>query len=204
MESNIKNMSLLSLDEVRPESLEQKSDEELLNLSLSSPEVFGLLIDRYEKAFLRKAAYLLGVGEEIKDVTQDALVKIYINAPKFKPENGSFQSWAYKILINTCLAHYNQRKRWRANVRRLPEAAEAMVPDQQGLMAWEKKLDHDYLLSLLSLLPVALAKLIKWRFIEMISDREIARREGISAGAVRTRIYRAKVKLKKLAANLPS
>lgn len=197
-------MSLLSPAEVVFEELELKSDEELLQLSLIRPDVFGLLIDRYEKAFLRKAAYILGGGEEMRDVVQDAFVKIYLNASKFKVENGSFQSWAYKIVINTCLAQYNKRKRRQANVLRLSEAAEEMIPDRQGLAAWERKLDNDYLLSLLSRLPVFLSRLIRLRFIEMVPEREIAKREGISEGAVRTRIYRAKEKLKKLAADLPS
>ena len=197
-------MSLLSAEEeIVPENLGQKKDEGLLNLSSTRPDVFGLLIDRYEKAFLRKATYILGSEEEIKDVVQDAFVKIYLNASKFRAAEGSFQSWSYKILINTCLAYYNKRKRERTNIFRLPEGVDELVPDKQGLAAWERRLDHDYLLSLLSRLPVFLSRLIKLRFLEMVPEREIARREGISEGTVRTRIYRAKEKLKKLAADLP-
>ncbi len=195
-------MFLLSPEEIVEENLGLKSDEKLLHLSLTRPDVFGLLIDRYEKAFLRKAAYILGIRDETKDVVQDSFVKIYINAPKFKETEGSFQSWAYKILVNTCLAHYNKAKRRQENVMRLPEGFDDTFSDEKGGAEWEEKLNKDYVLSLLSRLPICWSRLIKWRFIDALPEREIAELEGVSEGAVRTRIYRAKEKLKKIATEL--
>src|ERR1051326_7019238 len=44
--------------------------------------------------------------EESQDIVQEAFTKIYLNAKKFKKQEGAqFSSWGYRILINTALSH---------------------------------------------------------------------------------------------------
>mgnify|MGYP001564504531 CR=1 FL=1 len=88
------------------------TDEELLAKSFDDPRKFEALIDRYEEAFIRKAFYILGNKEAAEDAVQDAFVKIYKNARRFKPQPGAgFKSWGYRILVNTCFTAYKKHKR---------------------------------------------------------------------------------------------
>jgi RNA polymerase sigma-70 factor (ECF subfamily) len=183
--------------------LQEKKDEEILALSLSTPDAFSILIDRYQEAFLRKARHILGHDElGVEDIVQDTFVKIYANASKFKPVPGaSFKSWGYRILVNTCFTFYQKNKREKQFAFQVDEEIAEMVPDN-SLDTFEQKLDRDYLLSLMSKLPVMLARVLKLYTIDEKSQEEIAKTEGISIGAVRTRIHRAKKELKKIKTDL--
>ena len=62
------------------------------------PELLGVLIDRYEAAFLRKARSILYSPEEAEEAVQDVFTRIYVYADRYQPQEGaSFSSWAYAI-----------------------------------------------------------------------------------------------------------
>jgi len=77
-------MAYLSLEEEGAE----KSDEELLKVSLSHPSLFALLVRKYQEPFLRKAQGIVREREEAEDIVQEAFTKIYLNAGKFKKQEG--------------------------------------------------------------------------------------------------------------------
>src|SRR5581483_278743 len=81
-------------------------DEEVLRGSIKNPWMFGMLVDRYQEAFLRKAKFILHSDSLAEDAVQDTFLKIYKYADRFtEQENASFSSWAYKILSNTCYTY---------------------------------------------------------------------------------------------------
>jgi len=95
---------------VEPEANLQ--DEEVLARSLKHPSLFALLVRKYEAPFLRKAESIIRSRETAEDIVQETFTKIYLNASKFKKQEGaSFSSWGYRILINTALTHYARAKR---------------------------------------------------------------------------------------------
>ena len=94
------------------QEIEEKSDEEVLELSIEQPNLFAVLIDRYQEAFLRKAGSVIRNKEDAEDIVQETFTKIYLYAAKFQVQEGaSFKSWGYKILMNTSFTHYKKRKR---------------------------------------------------------------------------------------------
>src|SRR3989344_3093502 len=108
----------LSLDEKG----RNQTDEEVLAASVAHPSLFALLVRKYEEPFLRKALSIVRAQEEAEDVVQEAFTKIYLNAAKFKKQEGaSFSSWGYRILINTALTHYQKQKRDRTSHAELDE-----------------------------------------------------------------------------------
>lgn len=190
-------------DTYQRDALREKSDEEILALSLRMPDCFEIIIDRYREAFLRKARAILGEGEASADVVQDTFVKIYVHARKFTPREGaSFKSWAYKILVNSCFTVYKKRKREREfTVEMDPELAE-LVPSKAEALDLEHRLDTDFLVSFISRLPDLLGRSVRLHFLEGKPQKEIAAIEGTSVGAIRARIHRAKKELKKMKLNL--
>jgi RNA polymerase sigma-70 factor (ECF subfamily) len=174
------------------------SDEQILVASLSHPSLFALLVRKYEEAFLRKAASIVHEREEAEDIVQEAFAKIYINASKFKTvEGASFSSWGYRILINTALTHYQKRKREGGRVVELDEEIWALIPDK-NLRQFEKKEFVDEVASVLSRMPNTFARVLASFFIEGKTQEEIAREEGVSVGAIKTRVHRAKAEFKKV------
>ena len=83
--------------------LKEAKDEEILALSQIEPDIFELIIARYESAFIRKAKSILTNDEDAQDVVQEAFVKIYVAGKRFKVvEGASFSSWGYKMSDTLC------------------------------------------------------------------------------------------------------
>lgn len=178
--------------------VEDRSDEELLAASLTHPSLFAVLVRKYEEPFLRKAMSIVREREEAEDIVQEAFTKIYLNASKFKKQEGaSFSSWGYRILINTALTHYTKRKRQGKVAYTLEEEIWALIPDK-NLRQFEKREVMDEVASILSRMPELFVRALTLFFIEGKSQEEIAQEEGVSVGAIKTRVHRAKKEFKKI------
>lgn len=187
-------MGYLSLEEKG----EGRSDEELLALSVSQPSLFALLVRKYEEPFLRKARGIVRDEEEAIDVVQEAFTKIYLNAAKFKKQEGAqFSSWAYRIVINTALTHYARRKRKSGGEVALDDEIWALIPDR-NLRQFEKKELEDLIASVLTRMPEPMSRALSAFFIDGKSQEEIADAEGLSVGAIKTRVHRAKKEFRRI------
>ncbi len=177
---------------------EGKSDEDVLAASVARPSLFALLVRKYEAPFLRKAVGIVRSAEEAEDVVQEAFTKIYLNASKFKKQEGAqFSSWAYRIVVNTALTHYARRRREqgvRADID--PEIFE-LIPDK-NLRQFEKKEVMDEVASILTRIPPVFARALTAFFVEGKTQDEMAAAEGVSVGAIKTRVHRAKREFKKV------
>lgn len=193
-------MELLENNAEIKQDLNSRSDEEILALSVLNPEAFSILVERYEEAFIRKASRIIfNDPETVRDIVQDTFVKIYLNAKKFQVQEGaSFKSWGYKILINTCFTKYKKLKGERVFLSDLDPEIQELIPSKDEATREEQRLDTDYVLSLISKLPVILGRVLRLYSVEGKAQKEIAKLEGISLGAVRARIHRAKKEIKKM------
>jgi len=177
---------------------EERSDEELLALSVAQPSLFALLVRRYEQPFLRKAQSIIKDPHEAEDIVQEAFTKIYLNAKKFKVVEGAqFSSWAYRIVVNTSLTHYAKKKKSWEREAQLDEEIWALIPDK-NLKQFEKKELVDLVASVLSRMPSPMAKALSSFFIDGKTQEEIAEAENLSVGAVKTRVHRAKAEFKRI------
>ena len=187
-------MEYLSLEERAGE----QTDEELLAASLKHPSLFALLVRKYEEPFMRKAISIVRGKEEAQDIVQETFTKIYLAGPKFKKQEGaSFSSWGYRILINTALTHYARAKRRGERTVELDEEIWALIPDK-SLRQFEKKELLDEVVSVLSRMSPVFAKALSAFFIEGKTQEEIAKSEGVSVGAIKTRVHRAKQEFRKV------
>ena len=180
------------------ESVELEKDENILIASLAQPSLFSKLVTKYEAPFLRKALSIIHDEFEAEDIVQEAFVKIYLNAKKFKVMEGAqFSSWGYRILINTALTHYAKKKRqgmMRADLD--PEILE-LFPDKSVEEFGHKEIS-DEVASVLVRMPPLFARALTAFFIEGKPQEEIAKEEGISVGAIKTRVHRAKREFERL------
>ncbi len=172
-------------------------DEELLALSISvDPEAFSFIVERYRDAFLRNAMNILKDEQEAEDAVQEAFVKLYIKGNRFRViEGASFNSWAYRVLINTCLSAY--RKSSRKKTQSLEEV-QMLYGDIKAEERSEERLSYDAFLSVLSRMPEQFSSLLKNLVLFGRRPQEIALEEGVSVNAIRTRLHRARKAFKKV------
>ncbi len=88
---------------------QDKTDEELVRLSISNPEVFFCLARRYEDKLLRYIMRLAKFSRnDAEDVLQEVLIKTYYNLNGFDPEL-KFSSWVYRITHNQTVSEIRKR-----------------------------------------------------------------------------------------------
>ena len=189
-------MGLLDEQQIHTD-VTDKTDEEVLSLSVREPEHFRILLERYQDAFIRKAISILKNREDAEEVVQETFSKIYLYADKFTVQEGaSFSSWGYRILINTSFTKYQKLKRdWNGLQKLEPEIYETL-PDTKTEQ-FEKLEMSDYIVSVLSEMPDKLSLILSKHFIDGKPQKDIAKEEGISIGAVKTRVHRAKEAFRK-------
>lgn len=190
------------LDEHVNSSLDGIPDEEILRKSLENPALFSILVEKYQIPFLRKAQGIVHSKESAEEITQETFTKIYLNATKFKKQEGvEFKSWAWRILVNTSLTHYRKLKKTFGDVSYLDEIL-ANDPDNEMEIGvpLENTLDRDDRLGVIKeaieLLPTESAELVKAHYVEDKPYEEIAKKHGISIGALKMKLFRARKVLK--------
>jgi RNA polymerase sigma-70 factor (ECF subfamily) len=177
------------------EELGQASDEEVLAASRKLPDAFGILIDRYEAAFLRRAQHILYSREDAEEVVQDTFTRIYLYADRYEAQEGAqFTSWAYTILTRLCFTRYQKLKKERGRVLDMEPETFERLPDPEEFLH-DLSIKHE-VLNALSRLPESFSRVLSLQFLEGKSQEEIAALEELTVPAVKTRVFRAKKLLK--------
>lgn len=172
-------------------------DEELLLQSLDNPCLFERLVKKYQESFLRVSNRVLNNKEEAEDAVQDAFVKIYFNAKKFKKQEGiEFKSWAYKILINTALTRYRKVKRTRADT----EYNDALlsVEDKNYNIDFKRRGERDLIESVFRQMPEELSSILRRHYLDDTPYVGISATTGMSIGAIKMKLFRARKLFKEI------
>jgi RNA polymerase sigma-70 factor (ECF subfamily) len=184
-------MREVNQQKVLEEKAGEWSDGEILAASRKNSELFGLLVDRYEAAFLRKARTILYSKEDAEEVVQDTFTRIYVYADRYQPQEGaSFTSWAYAILTRLAFTRYQKLKKLRNRTLALEPETFERLPDESAFL--EDLSLRDEVLVAFSRIPEAAARVLRLQFLEGKSQEEIAESEGSTVSAVKTRVHRAK------------
>ena len=174
------------------EDLAALSDSEILARSKREPELFAVLVRRYEAALLRRAKTILYTNEDAEEAVQDAFTKMYLYADKYSPQEGaSFSSWMYTILNRVAYTKYAARRKERSHTAELEPEHYESLPDARAEFLEDLSIRNE-VLAALAKLPETAAKLLRLQFIEGKTQEEIAQSENLSIPAVKTRVHRAK------------
>ena len=147
---------------------------------MNHPNRLEELVNKYENTLFRTALAILGDPQEAEDAVQDAFVRFLERAPE-DLENPA--AWLARVLVNGCKSRL--RLAWR-RVGPLPDTLAAPGPEEQ-----------EELEELFSLPPEDRA-VIHLHYYEGWSCDEIGRMLGLRPGTVRSRLARAREKLRRL------
>lgn len=139
-----------------------------------------------QERFYRVAYSYTRHQEDALDVVQSAVCKSLETYESIKNED-AVRTWFYKILINECLAVLKKRKRLLLSDEN-PEREEAYYEkgyEQDDDL--EKELDR---------LETDVQVIIKLRYFEELSLKEISRITGLKLNTVKTKLYRGLKQLK--------
>ena len=168
-------------------------------------ESFTTLINQYDRHIYRLALNITGNQEDAEDVLQDSFLKAYSNLGRFQGDS-RFYTWLVRIAVNEALMKL--RKRRGASWVSLDEPAET---DDRSLMPreiedWAENPEQSYAKTeLQDILSQAIEKLepqfrtvFVLRDVEEFSTEETAKMLSLSVPAVKSRLLRARLKLREL------
>ena len=186
------------------EDLKNKSDSQLVALSIKNQNYFEHLVDRYEKKLTRYVRRLTGLeAESIEDILQEAFIKIYVNLNNYDPDY-SFSSWAYRITHNEAVNYLRKNKKVITVPLETEDEESANLIDflKSEIDVAEEITRKDLIRRIrktISMLPEKYREVLILRYMEDMGYREISDILRIPMGTVATTINRAKEKFKQIA-----
>lgn len=148
------------------------------------------LYDRYAPVALGLALKIVREPSEAEDVVHDAFVAIVERAAQYRAERGSVAAWLVTTVRNLAL----DRARRRARRAQITEEELRHEPLEEILdpeaIAWAAR-DREAVHQALAALSPAQRATLEIAFFEGLSYPEIAEREGVPLGTVKSRAARA-------------
>ncbi len=192
MDENVEKQEQSSLtDEISVEALKA-----------GDREAFAHLVEAYSTQIYRVALKILGDTQDAEDVLQETFIKALRSLPSFEGRS-SLSTWLYRIAVNEALMLVRKRKPDPLSIESENEdqegAAEPIeivdwccLPEGDLLSAEARRfLDHA-----IQQLSPALRAVFVLRDIEGFSVKETAETLGVTEVAVKTRLLRARLKLR--------
>ncbi|MFA1822513.1 RNA polymerase sigma factor [Virgibacillus oceani] len=168
-------------------------EDELIQRAKDKDEAaFEEIIDTY-KPIVERFAFQFGINQtNLGDIVQETFIKIYRKLHQY--HTGKFSTWVYRITLNTTRDFYRKQKRDQALVQKSMEQQKEKLP---GGYYFERE-EHLLLHECVQLLkPKYREPLILYYFHDRTYE-EIGIILQIKLAAVKTRIHRAKGKLKEI------
>ncbi|PIU78076.1 MAG: hypothetical protein COS72_03485, partial [Candidatus Moranbacteria bacterium CG06_land_8_20_14_3_00_43_56] len=92
------------------ENCGEKTDEELVALTLKNQDFFSCIVERYEAKLTRYIRRIsAATQEDAEDLLQEIFVKVYRNLYGFDPSL-KFSSWIYRIAHNQVISQWRKTK----------------------------------------------------------------------------------------------
>lgn len=148
------------------------------------------LTDRLMPKIYAHAYYRLGNIADAEDVTQEAFLRLWQLAPRWKQENAQITTWLYRVVINLCNDRYRRPTLEILDYSREPTNEAQPPADKIDEQRRQMALYHA-----MSKLPQNQRLAVQLRHIDELSNPEIAEIIGLSIEAVESLTARGKRKL---------
>jgi RNA polymerase sigma-70 factor, ECF subfamily len=179
-----------------------KEDFSLESLRRGDRDEFSRLVEVYSGKLYRLSLKMLGNPQDAEDVLQEAFLKAFRGIKNFDGRS-SLSTWLYRILTNEALMHLRRKKPEALSIEEPAEAdSEEQEPLQiidwccmpeQELVSGEVRTQLD---QLIQELPASLRVVFLLRDVDELSTQETAEVLELSETAVKTRLSRARMKLR--------
>ena len=175
-------------------------DELLLRRAQSGdPEAFEQLISPLEQLVWRICWHYTGNREAAEDCGQETMIRIWRNLGNYRGDC-ALESWVYRIAANCCMDLLRKKKRDRSvSVEPLREQgfdpADSSPGTEEQVVAED---EHQRLREAITQLPDEQREALIMTQLEKIPYEEAAQMLGVSEGTIKSRVNRAKTRLKEI------
>jgi RNA polymerase sigma factor (sigma-70 family) len=170
-------------------------DGELIAASIANAELFAGVFERHGSAVHRYLARRLG-GDLADDLTAEVFVGAFRHRAKYKAATPSALPWLFGIAANVAAQHRrDEARRWRL-LAALPAGLEATSETEDADDRVVAESFRPALVEALLSLPAIERQVLLLVAWEQLNSTEVAEVLAISAATARTRLHRARVKVR--------
>ena len=174
------------------------SDEDIvIRIQEGDSELFGVVIERFEKKLTRYAKKFISSDEDIEDAVQDVFIKAYTNVQSFDKEK-KFSTWIYRIAHNTYVNIIRTKKNEKVSFVDLDTVFPHLLAGETSDKFTLAKEDSEKVSRCIKGLSPNYREVVSLFFYEELDYKAIADITGIPISTVGVRLRRAKEKLKLL------
>lgn len=167
-----------------------------------SSEAFAWIFDLHRDRVYRYALRLLGNVHDAEDVTAGAFFELWRRRDAVAVVDGSVLPWLLVTTSNLSRNAARSLRRYRALLRSLPRSEPSSGAGEVAEERMEASSGERQVREALRSLSGSDAALIAMTAFEGFSPREAATALGISEGAARTRLHRARARIASAAAGI--
>ncbi len=186
--------------------MDTKTDSWLIKqYTAGNEQALGTLIDRHQKEIFSYIFYKLMDDSLANDVFQDTFMKIIVTLKEGRyREEGKFILWAKRIAHNLIIDHYRLKAKHNKVSETTYENEEFSIFDlisineeniEEQLIS--RQINED-LLRMLQYLPANQQEVVKLRFFDALSFKEIAEQTDTSINTTLGRVRYALINLRKI------
>ncbi len=159
-------------------------------------EAFGSLYDTFVDQIFRYIYYKLGDFNEAQDLTGHTFLRAFENIDAYEIREVAFSSWLYRIAHNLVVDYYRKEsKRENVPIEEEEQTATGGWNPAETVMA---DLDSERLYEALQELTHNQREVVILKFIDNLSNSEVAEIMGVSVGAVKSTQKRGLLMLNKM------
>lgn len=162
-------------------------------------DAFGQLYDEYADQIFRYIYYKVGHIAESQDLTGQTFLKAFENIESYEMRDVAFSSWLYRIAHNLVVDYFRREsKRERVSIDEQPPAPSNQGNPAEAVMA---DLESERLYKAMQKLTYNQREVLVLKFIDNLSNNQVAEIMGISAGAVKSTQKRGLLSLNRILGN---
>jgi RNA polymerase sigma-70 factor (ECF subfamily) len=172
-----------------------QDEQELIQQAQSGTKAaFAALVEVHAQFVYNLALRTLNNPQEAEDIAQETFFRAWKGLPEFRAE-ANLRTWLYRITVNLC---YNRLPRLKADFAALEPEEAILLPEktrtvETRLVAAELR---QQIYTAVDDLPETYRLLITLRHMDGYSYEEIANVTQMPLGTIKTRLFRARQRLR--------
>jgi RNA polymerase sigma-70 factor (ECF subfamily) len=175
--------------------MREREDELISKAKGGDAASFGALYDLYMPRIYRFVLLRTRQKEDAEDLTHQVFMNAWQNLGRYESRGFPFGSWLYRIATNAVIDHY-RTARTHAPLEAIPEE---VLSEPSGMgEAVDTAIDLHRVRVMLTKLESDQQNVLLMKFVDDMTNKEIAEALGKTEGAVRVIQHRAIKKLKEL------
>jgi RNA polymerase sigma-70 factor, ECF subfamily len=178
---------------------EQSTDLEIfLAIQAQQVKALDLLYDRYGRLVYSTAIQILNNVEEAEEVTQETFLRLWQRSEIYQPNRGSLSGFLITLTRSRAIERVRSRKSSQQKLQRIQTFSDCVLDYNPPLEFVTVQERSNLVREALKQLSPADRQILETAYYEGLSQSEIAKRDNIPLGTVKSRVRQALKKLRTL------